>query len=405
MQHPDIYIFNPTCELAIANDSVSYMPPTLLRQFEKDLAYILLWIAKPNDIVVAEQTPSALFQNTLTNNDIQTPRFQSLKELQNQSQNINEIKPWGWSRVLHHSIKQIKHQCNTAFLQSPNTSWQQNNQRSFSRLISTKLIQNLIPTIENNPLFSIPHNPIVINTLPEVHEALEVFNGKAVFKTIWSSSGRGILMVDINSHRLLDEVWFKSGLKQQGTLIAEPLLDKLIDLSFHFNLEASGALTYLGHTIFKTDHQGKFKGCYLEAQPEELFNQSDCAQLQDAIQLAPATLQKALRELSIHQYYSGPIGIDTIWHKTAQDTFALHPAIEVNQRRTMGLVNLFLRNHFHPNATGYWEISQFEAGGFDAFCKQNLAQHPTQLKDNKIIEGFIPLVPETGQFGAWLFLK
>lgn len=405
MQHPDIYIFNPTCELAIANDSLSYMPPTLLRQFENDLAYILLWIAKPNDIVVAERTPSSEFQNILTNNNIQIPRFQLLKELQNQSHHFNEIKPWGWSRALHHSIKHIKNQCNTAFQQSPNSHWQDNNQLSFSRLISTKLIQLLLPQIENNPLFSIPHQPIVIKTLSQVHEALDTLSGKAVFKTIWSSSGRGILMVDVNSNRPLDEVWLKSGLKQQGTLIAEPFLNKVIDLSFHFNLEASGAINYLGHTIFKTDHQGKFKGCYLEAHPEEVFHQSYCELLKEAIEKAPVILQKALQELSINQYYSGPIGIDTIWHQTAPDTFALHPAIEVNQRRTMGYVNLFLRTHFHPNACGYWEIAQFEPGGFDTFCKRNAEQNPIQQKDNKAITGFIPLTPETGRFGAWLVLK
>jgi hypothetical protein len=405
MQHPDIYIFNPTCELAIANDSVSYMPPTLLRQFEKDLAYILLWIAKPNDIVVCDQSPSEKFHNTLIDNKIQILQFQSLKKLQNQAQHFNEIKPWGWSRALHQSIKLIKPLCSSQFQQSANANWQTSNKLSFSRLTTNQLIQVLLPEIENNPLFSIPHRPITVRSMPQVMDALDCLNGQAVFKTIWSSSGRGILMVDQNNNRPLDEIWLKSALKQQGTLIAEPLLTKLADLSFHFHLEASGKVTYLGHTFFKTDQQGKFKGCYLETQPEEIFNIPQNNNLQKVIQLTPHLLQSALQQLSIHQYYSGPIGIDTIWHQAAQGSFALHPAIEINQRHTMGFVNLHLRRHFHPQATGYWEIAQFEAGGFDQFCQSSSAKHPLQQSDNKIITGFIPLIPETGKFGAWLLLK
>ena len=45
----NIFYFNPTCELAIANGSFSYMPPRLLRDFEQDCASLPFLFASPND--------------------------------------------------------------------------------------------------------------------------------------------------------------------------------------------------------------------------------------------------------------------------------------------------------------------------------------------------------------------
>ena len=72
---PDIYLFNPTCEYAIANGNVSWQPNKLLSQMETDLGSLPLFFAQPNDIVLVNRIPSQTFLKTLELVGITPPNF------------------------------------------------------------------------------------------------------------------------------------------------------------------------------------------------------------------------------------------------------------------------------------------------------------------------------------------
>ena len=49
---PDIYLFNPTCEYAVANGHTSWQPNRLLQKMEEDLGTLPLFFARPQDVIL-----------------------------------------------------------------------------------------------------------------------------------------------------------------------------------------------------------------------------------------------------------------------------------------------------------------------------------------------------------------
>ncbi|HOI48862.1 MAG TPA: hypothetical protein PK167_06130, partial [Prolixibacteraceae bacterium] len=65
MKLPDVYLFNPTCEMAIANGTVSWQPNRLLQQMETDLGNLPQFFAAETDVVLVKRLPGKAFTDTL----------------------------------------------------------------------------------------------------------------------------------------------------------------------------------------------------------------------------------------------------------------------------------------------------------------------------------------------------
>ena len=99
MASGNIYYFNSTCELAVANESFSYQAPLLLREMEQDLAILPFVFASENDFVLTENIPSDEFQQTLRQAGFRLPEFCNLSELEAMPDgSFNAIFPWGITR-------------------------------------------------------------------------------------------------------------------------------------------------------------------------------------------------------------------------------------------------------------------------------------------------------------------
>jgi hypothetical protein len=398
MHHPTVFVFNPTCEMAVLNGSVSYMPPARLRVFEQDVSGMMMWVGRKDDCVVVDGQSAMATQAFYDGFGIDFPQALSFAQLQNQSGSYAELRPWGWSPEVCHRFKSL-----SARFILPTLEWTAAHRAFFSRFTNQRSIDALLPLLSQNPLIDIPAMPLEPTTLEGVRMAIELFGGKAVVKTPWSSSGRGIAMVDLPNNRLVDERWLSGALKQQGVLLIEPLLSKLHDLSFHFWLHADGAIDYLGHNFFSTDGSGKFKGCYLHRIPDRIIE--DIPHVTDYLAQGRSILMQALSSLGLHTHYAGPIGVDAMLFRRNDGTIVLHPSIEINMRYTMGYVNLQLRKRLGDDARGQWEIAQFGNGAWAGFCADMSVIHPLVMDGHRPVKGFLPLLPPSGNFGAWLLLE
>ena len=47
-------MYNPTCEMAVQNNSVSYQPPLRLQEFERAMSSLMMFISQEGDYVVGE---------------------------------------------------------------------------------------------------------------------------------------------------------------------------------------------------------------------------------------------------------------------------------------------------------------------------------------------------------------
>lgn len=149
MTKKSVYLFNPTCELAVANGSFSYVPPLLLQQMESDLAILPFVMANEDDFVLTENKPAQKFVEKLASAGFKIPGFYSLNELENSgSLDFDAIQPWGWSPAVHYKLRNLKEKCGSDFKNSPVFNWFPKHQSLYERETALKLLNELL---ENEP--------------------------------------------------------------------------------------------------------------------------------------------------------------------------------------------------------------------------------------------------------------
>ncbi|MGM0532401.1 MAG: hypothetical protein ACQER7_13730, partial [Bacteroidota bacterium] len=82
----------------------------------------------------------------------------------------------------------------------------------------------------------------------------------------------------------------------------------------------------------------------------------------------------------------------------------LQPCLEINLRHNMGLANIRLKRHIHPQAKGIWKAEAFRNIEWKHFCREKKQKHPPRFSEGKLRKGFLPLTNPEGnkQFGVWL---
>jgi hypothetical protein len=376
--------------MALANGEVSYMPPQHLRQFEDDLATLPCFIGNSNDFVLVPEKVNTQFIEYLERLGFNLPRFvQSANEL-NTSDKIDLLCPWGWSLAEHKKLNSFSLFCSEKWFQHPMTKWNNSHAQLLSRETTNKLKKNLI-NIDCKPynLLEIPALPVKVETLEEVKTLPYFMQPPILLKTPWSASGRGQFKIrDIHEHAE-HNAWVKSKLRQQKLFYAEQYLKKVLDISFHFIIEAD-TITFLGNTFFETDAKGQFLGCHIRFPENRNF---DKIFLSNACEQATDLLLKGLKMLDINKQYQGPVGIDAIFFEKDNGSIMLNPCVEINLRHTMGLLNIFLRNRVHPDRNGYWNITK------ETVNQKELQFSREHLKDGFIFNGIILLTLPVGMSG------
>ncbi|GAO31205.1 hypothetical protein [Geofilum rubicundum] len=263
--------------------------------------------------------------------------------------------------------------------------WQADHRRLLSRYTGLELAKWVAEGLGKDDQVVIPQLPLEL-TSPEGIAHLEAEMASPILlKTPWSASGRGLFKIRSRQEKAAANPWVLGKLKQQGALLAEPWLDKLQDLSFHFWVEEEG-IQFLGTTYFNTDKDGQFLGCYTTSPTIDLVGSEVRKEMVDhAIPL----LWKGLKGMNLNRRYRGPVGIDGLFFKTPEDGVKLHPCIEVNLRYTMGLVNLSMAKYLHPDSVGYWSIQRIRSVEWQAMQMQN----PARLVDGKWRQGVFMLTP------------
>ena len=402
-KHSDVYVYNPTADLAILNGTTSYMPPARLVRFENDLSFLPAFISNEHDIILSNESPSNEFKEVLEEVHVGHQEFIALNEINNiHKLHLNMIRPWSWSPTMHYRMREIKLLCSETFLNSPNASWKKEHTHFFSRNTSLQLSSELKNMIYSSENITIPLLPQIIRNIDELSEIASKLKNNYVIKTPWSSSGRGIQFVAPKTLGKLNVNWIKGSIKQQGYILVEPNLNKIADISFHFLIEPNGAVRFLGHAFFINDHKGHFIGSYIEEYPVNILQLIDMNWLSNSVNEAKTYLEEAIAKLKIHENYVGPVGIDGIIFTTDNGKLKLHPSLEINLRYTMGYYTLKFRQKLHPESKGQWYIKQSKNNEWSSFSTTHKKINPITKKEGYILNGFIPVSDEKAIFGCWL---
>ncbi len=405
MTEARVFYFNPTCELAVANGSFSYMPPLLLQEMESDLAILPFIFAGVQDFILTPAVPSPEFLLQLENAGFELPHFSTLPELENlPERSIHSLCPWGWSPSAHFILKNLKSKCSDEFKSSPVFDWSEDQQRLYERKTSWNFLTNLLLKKRSESFISENKTGRLMTTIEQIEEFLQVHNG-VVLKAPLSSSGRGIQIIRKRTLNTSKKQWISGVLKQQHYLIAEPFLDKVADLSFQFLIRNQTEVEYLGFSFFETNSNGQYKGTLINPALQDLFPDTETSGIEKMIQ---STAQILKTELELSDYcksYRGYLGVDALIFQENNE-INIQPCVEINCRMNMGILALLLAKNVHSESIGKFLLFYGTPGEYKAFVYEQRKCHPLRMVENKLMEGFLSLT-EPGnktKFGAYISL-
>jgi len=406
---PDIYFFNPTCELAVANGSVNFMASAKLRRFEDELSTLPGILAQPKDLIIVDRQTTQQFRDQLESAGILPPLYRTIKDLLSDPPFLFSERgflfPWGWSPSAHKLLQPLKTTCSSDFLNSPVAEWHEIHRELYSRKLSLAILSRIITS-------SNLCNLLTLNDLPEIctnQDAIIRLQQKwaqVVVKAPWSASGRGLQVLRPNEYNQTNRQVISGILKQQGYVVVGPWHDRVLDLSFQFFSTGNGNIEYKGLSSFSTDHSGRYFGNYIQEFPTDLTPEVDEFLKQNIPEIEIEILEVLIRSNYSTDYY-GWFGIDAMIFRSDKGDLKFHPCLEINCRYTMGAVALSLRDHLEEWGVGEFRISHMKEGHLLHFCRERLKKEPLIVERGKIIQGFLPLTPvlPNSCFGAWMSVR
>lgn len=285
-------LFNCSNDMALAAHVRQYVPPKRIQQMEADLADL-----------------ARVWEGT---------RFAG---------------PWGWSLA----TKQRYRQMGVAGELLPSDEWLEEVRRLSSREFACEYVKELLEEMKDERLLG--EEMAFCKDVSTVNSQLSTVNSPLIFKSPWSSSGRGVFVGRWNDARTQARV--QGFLSSQGGFVADEFYeDKVLDFAMEFFVHEDHTAEFLGYSVFQTGESGAYGYNYVESQ-EELLRRIDV----DA-----ALLHRLItyhKEHLAQTAYHGPVGIDML--KTADGS--IHPCLEINFRMNMGILALLLHEQYGSGAT------------------------------------------------------
>ena len=253
---------------------------------------------------------------------------------------ITQIDAWGWNLALRQEL--LRMGCPEELLPSE-AYLQQLREHSSRRSTST-----MLRTLQKEGL-GCDFRSWWCEDEAMVHELTTRHGGDFIAKAPWSGSGRGVFRFNEEPPAAYGRI--RNILRKQGGIEIEPFYKRLGDFAMEFHL-TTGECNFVGLSLFSTNETGAYTG-NLVAEDARLV-QALCATAEkhesgsaNRVKLSLANIQTALTHALPMQFSSirGYVGVDMMLVQLPSGSVALHPCVEINLRRTMGLVAILMRRH------------------------------------------------------------
>ena len=384
---PSFHIFNPGHETAVLLGSLNYTAPANVAVMTKDLAFLPLWYADPDDLIYIGKEEKTDFINSLPK---ELGGFASPFIYGQTYTEEYTAMPWGLSPHILHFIGNINKK-EKIVLRTP--EWKTEYRPLTGRQSTIRCHQRLFDRLQGHLL---PFPPVEVNSIAGVEEYLLKAKLPTVLKTPFSSSGRGVFWLRDSILTNAERNWIKGAIQKQSFVSLEQGLDKTLDFAMEFYSNSRGEISYEGLSVFDTEQKGAYNGNVLASQTSLLKGLESIISEDKLIEVKKAVTE-TLQAVYSH-IYKGYLGVDMLLYKQ-DDQIAIHPCVEVNMRFTMGLVALRLfERYIHPEAKGNFHITfDKEPGMALKKHKQLKEQHPLHISTKKIKNGYLSLCPVSEQ--------
>ena len=393
---PQLYLFNPGHEMEILCGKSHYTPPYTVQKMSADLDLLPIWYGGAGSYTLVRDFRASHFISTLPKEfrpSLSSPMILTLMMKELYKRKKKDEKPkllpmtaniWG---ISPRSIDIFKELMNAGMsIEIP--EWKEEYTILTKRQTSALCLESLQEKIPVTPYVKIPEFFTDIDSIEKyVAENTPPF----VVKTPFSSSGRGLYWIEGDKLDSRDISWINGGLKKQGAISIEPVLNKVLDFAAEFYSDGKGDVKYVGLSLFETQSQGQFVGSLLGSQ-ETLFQRLNEFISPDDYMFLVEHICDVLKEV-VGDTYSGYMGVDMFIYKTEDGDYAVHPFVELNLRYTMGLVAMQISSQFiHPESHGMLRIISFV---YDAFREHQRmqAESPLVIDQGLIRSGYMSLCP------------
>lgn len=390
-----LYIFNPDSDMALANNDENYMPPISARRMAEDLALLPIWYAELGSSVLAASAYNVVYLEELKQRFMLPVEILTKPELTNY--NDLEVIPWGWNRALRKDlfISGVS-LSNIPLVEEVETI------RSLSSRLFAKEILNRFANEEY-----CCGESVVLSDLSACQSFVEG-NAQCVLKAPWSGSGKGLSWCSGSFTKSISG-WCNRMLKEQGSVMGEPLFDKVEDFAMEFWADGQGQVLFVGYSLFSTTSKGAYAGNILNS-PEQIEALLGKYIPVESLIMIREKLKQTLAETLSHSY-CGYLGVDMMICKmNLSDTgYYIHPCLEINVRMNMGIVaHKLYKNFVIAGKGGRFVIEYYKSNDLlQEAHRQAQKKFPLFLDNGRIASGYLSLVPVTpkSQYRAYLEIE
>lgn len=334
-----LHIFCPWHEEALAAHSPHFTPTRAARQMADSLCTLPAWWAKPGDMVwVPNEEWTAHIEGNSGVIFSSHPDFS----------HITSIDAWGWSLSLHRRLQRLG--CPEQLLPSEE---QLHHLREMSNRRSTTRMLQILQQHNVGQAFA----SWWCEDEESVRQIVTRHGGDFICKAPWSGSGRGVFRLEMENSAAWQRL--RSTLHRQGGVELEPFYNRWADFAMEFRL-AAGKCEWVGLSLFSTGPTGAYTGNIVAS--DEALVQKLCARAEESENGSSeriAHMLTVVQEVLMHtlpEMFSsieGYVGVDMMLVQMPDESVALHPCVELNLRRTMGLAAISMRQHLpHDCAEG-----------------------------------------------------
>lgn len=365
---PNVHLFNPNCESHVAafKTGTTFRSSIASSHLENDLEALILANAHPDDLALMRTPPSDAHLSSLREAGLSLPEIAPLKNdsiTQSLStRKLGGFRPWAWSPEISQMLAPLaKNPTENSLF-----PWQDHrNSALFERSLAQRMVAHL--QLSNNAIQ-------VFSVAQEALEFIEKNLSKSplLLKPQFSCAGKGQLKLEQNSSNLVYRDWIERTLSDQGTIIIEPFLPRLLDFSALFDIARNGDVRFLAFTRLLTDSRGHYQGTRVAPKignlfPPELtvlFHQ-ELIEARGKRYTGPEFYRKILPNsfAQLLPDYSGPVAIDAFFYQIPGQPIAVRPLVEINPRCSMGRIAHNLRRKLAPNSISELTIHRLKKLG------------------------------------------
>ncbi len=329
-----LHIFNASHDEALAAHSPYYYPSTIARTLEGRWAALPAVWAEEGDFILL---PKPTKGQTVSPKDCLPSDTSSLTFLYPHEltparwRDISHIDPWGWDLLVRHKL----HKLGAPEALLPPTERIDTLRTLSSRRTTTRLLPSLREALRQEGILTVGLSQIA-QSEADIHDFLQTYPD-CLGKSLWSCSGRGVFPLSLP---LTDSTCgrIRRLLTEQGGIELEPRYEPCLDFALEFLVTRAESVQYMGLSVFSTNSSGGYTQNILEPQSqlrERLSRRWGLDALPQLVRVCEERLTALLAD-----DYEGYLGIDMMLVTLPDDTTRLHPCIEVNLRRTMGIAAL-----------------------------------------------------------------